>query len=97
MAKQDIFKTLERYRDQLHGFGVRRLGLFGSAVRDEMSDTSDLDFLVEFEHKTFDAYMETKELLESAFGRHVDLVLPDALKPRLKPGIMAEVEYAPGF
>ena len=95
--KQEIFATLERHRDRLRCFGVRRLGLFGSAVRGELSDASDLDFLVEFEHKTFDAYMDTKELLESAFGRRVDLVIPDALKARLKPGILAEVEYAQGF
>ena len=60
MANQKIFATLETPRDQLRGFGVRRLGLFDSAVRGELSEASDLDFLVEFEHKTFDAYMDTK-------------------------------------
>jgi predicted nucleotidyltransferase len=72
------------------------LGLFGSAARGDATPPHDLDFLVEFETKTFDAYMDLKAFLEELFGRPVDLVLADALKPALRDGILAETVYAPG-
>jgi hypothetical protein len=56
--------------------------------------SSDVDILVEFEQPTFDHYMELKFFLEDSFGRPVDLVLADSLKPRLKPIISQEVTYA---
>lgn len=77
--------------------GVRRLGLFGSAARGETTDASDLDFLVEFEKKTFDGYMDLKFLLESLFGCPVDLVIAETIKPRLRPFILKELVHAPGL
>lgn len=74
--------------------GVRSIGLFGSAARGESAPTSDLDFLVELDHKTFDAYMDVKEFLEKIFGCDVDLVLADNLKPRLRDTILRETVYA---
>jgi len=52
---------------------------------------------VEFEHKSFDAYMDLKEFLESLFGCPVDLVLADSLKPRLRESILKETVHAPGL
>ena len=89
MDTETILSALERHREDFRLLGVRRLGLFGSAARGESTDTSDLDFLVEFERNTFDGYMDTKEFLERLFGRNVDLVLADAVKPRLRSRIMS--------
>ena len=94
---QEILKTIEENRDKIKGFGVTRLGLFGSAVRGEATETSDLDFVVEMEDVTFDSYMDLKEFLEELFGRKVDLVMNDAIKPRLRPIIMSETVYAQGL
>ena len=94
---QEILKTIEENRDKIRGFGVTRLGLFGSAVRGEATDASDLDFVVEMEDVTFDSYMDLKEFLEELFGRKVDLVMDDAIKPRLRPIIMNETVYAQGL
>jgi predicted nucleotidyltransferase len=69
----------------------------GSAARGEATETSDLDFLVEFERNTFDGYMDTKEFLERIFGRSIDLVIAHAVKPRLRSRIMSEVVYASGL
>jgi len=94
---EDILKTLEANREALRCLGVKRLGLFGSAVRGEAGPGSDLDFVVEFEHKSFDAYMDVKLFLERLFACDVDLVLSDSIKPRLRPAILKEARYAPGF
>lgn len=92
-----ILKMIEANREKIKGFGVRRLGLFGSAARGEATDRSDLDFLVELEKKTFDNYMDLKFFLEDLFGCKVDLVMKDAIKPRLREPILKETIYAQGL
>lgn len=94
--RDEILERLARNREALRRLGVRRLGLFGSVARGDATPPHDLDFLVEFETKTFDAYMDLKAFLEQLFGRPVDLVLADALKPALRDSILAETVYAPG-
>ena len=76
---------------------MRSLGLFGSAARGDAGATSDLDFLVVFEHPTFDAYMGLLEFLENMFGHRVDLVLANTLKPRLRESILRETVHAQGL
>lgn len=90
-------KIIEENRETIRGFGVTSLGLFGSAVRGEAKDTSDLDFVVEIENVTFDSYMDLKEFLEELFGCPVDLVMKDAIKPRLRSMILNETVYVQGL
>jgi hypothetical protein len=96
-SQSQILRTLQDNRDRIRTFGVRRLALFGSATRNEQTETSDLDFLVEFDRKTFDGYMGLKEFLEAQFGCPVDLVVREAVKPRLRDAILASAVYAPGL
>ena len=97
MSRDDILALLELNRETLLRYSVRRLGLFGSFVRNAAGESSDLDFLVELEHKTFDNYMDLKFFLENLLGRRVDLVLADSLKPRLREPILREVVHVQGF
>jgi uncharacterized protein len=98
MNTEWVLSVLDEHREELRRLGVRRLGLFGSTVRNEATDASDLDFLVEFREKTFDAYMDLKTLLERIFDRPVDLVLPENVKPRLRALIDKDVRnYATGL
>ena len=73
------------------------IGLFGSLVRNEADSKSDVDILVDFVEPTFDHYMDLKFYLEKLFGREVDLVTADTVKPRLKNVINREVIYAKGL
>jgi predicted nucleotidyltransferase len=95
--REEILKILEENRDTIHGYGVRRLGLFGSCARGVCTEASDLDFVAEFEKKSFDAYMDLKLFLEELFGCPVDLVISDTIKPRLRKTILDEAIYAPGL
>ena len=94
---EDILKAIEKNRDRIKPFGVRQMGVFGSVVRGEQTEKSDLDFLVEFENETFKSYMGLKFFLEELFGCRVDLVIREGIKPRLREPILSEVVYAKGF
>lgn len=97
MTRDEILKKLEENRETIRGFGVRRLGIFGSYARGEQKESSDMDFLVEFEDATLQKYLNLKDFLEQLFQCPVDLVFADVVKPRLKPIILNEVVYAQGL
>ncbi len=90
MTRAEILTTIHEQRERLRELHVRELALFGSYARGDAAGTSDIDFIVEFDQKSFDNYMELKEYLESLFGRPVDLVLKDAIKSRLRESILRE-------
>ena len=96
-TRETVLQKLEENRETIRGFGVKRLGLFGSVARGEATEGSDLDFLVELEIKSFDAYMDLKDFLEEMFDCKVDLVMKEALKPRLREPILKETVYAQGL
>jgi hypothetical protein len=94
-TKTDLLALMAEHQHELHRFGVKRLGVFGSFVRSEQDAASDIDVLVEFQpgRKTFDNFMHLAFYLEALFGRKVDLLTPESLSPHLGPHILREVEY----
>ncbi len=81
LTPKKIISTMELHRKDIKQFEVKRIGLFGSFLRNEQKKGSDLDFLVEFKKQSFDNYMGLKFFLEDLFGRKVDLVIESTLKP----------------
>jgi hypothetical protein len=94
-TKKKVLASIEAHREEIKAAGVRRLGLFGSFVRNEQTPESDLDVLVEFDpaQKTFDNFMKLSLLLEELCDRRVDLVTTESLSQYLRPHIVSEVEY----
>mgnify|MGYP000870081287 FL=1 len=90
LSRETALETLSKERDVLRGLGVRRLALFGSAARDEVTPESDVDVLVEFERKTFRGYFALLRHLETLFGRRVDLVIEGAIKPAIRGRVLSE-------
>ena len=90
----EILKNRES--DIKRKFHLRRIGVFGSFARGQERAESDVDVLVEFEegHVTFDNYADLKFYLEDLFGREVDLVTEDAIRPQMKESILSEITYA---
>ena len=75
-------------------FMVKRIGIFGSVVRDEFHDESDIDILVEFSKPIgLFTFLELERYLEEIFGEKVDLVSKKALKPHIGKSILNEVIY----
>ncbi len=94
-TKQDVIKVLQTNQDKLNEFGVSRLGLFGSFVRNTANNESDIDILVVFEasQKNFNNFMDLSFFLEDLLERKVDLVTIDSLSPYIGENILREVEY----
>ena len=92
-TRTEILRLLEGNRDRIKSFGVREIGVFGSVAREEQTEKSDVDVLVELETKTFDAYMGLLFFLEDLFERKVDLVMKGAIKPIIKDNILSETIY----
>lgn len=96
LTSDEILEKIQENMDEIKGFGVEKIGLFGSYITGEQRTESDIDILVEFKknQKTFDHYMDLKFFLEDLLNSEVDLVISEALKPDLKPYILDSVEYA---
>lgn len=94
-----IVKKIEENKEHVQKYGIKKIGLFGSYSRGEQKDESDIDIVIEFEKgkKTFHNYMDLKFFLEDLFNHEVDLVIVEAIKPRLKPYILESVRYAEGL
>ena len=96
-TRQEILNLLEKNRETIKSFGVTEIGVFGSVARGEQTENSDVDILVELEKETFDAYMRLMFFLEDLFGRKVDLVMKDTIKPLIKDRILSETIYVEGL
>ena len=82
--KDVIIKVLEKY-------SVKRAGLFGSVVRGEVSEDSDIDVLVKIDRDiSLLDFVGLKLEIEEALGRKVDLVEYDTIKPLLRERILKE-------
>mgnify|MGYP000005420541 CR=1 FL=1 len=77
-------------------YHITQLGIFGSYVRGEQTENSDVDLLVEFEPNFrfgLFTFCQLENDLSDALGKKVDLVMKDALKPHIGQRILQEVTY----
>ncbi|GAB4004843.1 nucleotidyltransferase family protein [Spirosoma migulaei] len=95
LNKQTILQFIQRNRVQIRAFGVERIGLFGSFVRNEQRPDSDIDLLVEYEagQASFKNLMHLAFFFEDSLHRKIELVTPASISTRLKQYIAREVEY----
>jgi hypothetical protein len=77
---------------------IRKLALFGSILREDFQDRSDVDVLVEFEpgHVPGLKFFSMEQELSQILGRKVDLNTPQFLSPHFREQVLAkaEVQYA---
>jgi predicted nucleotidyltransferase len=94
--KELILQALKSKRIEILGYGIKSVGLFGSYIRDEQHENSDIDILIDFEaeKESFDNYMAVYDLLEKLFqGQKVEVVTKNGLSPYIGPKILNEVRY----
>lgn len=94
---EDIKQILIQSKPRLQEcYQVAQLGIFGSYVRGEQTETSDLDVLVEFEPEArfgLFKFCELENDLGDTLGLKVDLVMKTSLKPHIGERILQEVIY----
>ena len=74
-------------------YGIKKIGIFGSYSRNQQTETSDLDILVEFEREIGLEFLEIKFFLEDLLGIKVDLATEAMLKPTIRDRVINEVIY----
>ena len=94
-SKQEIINRLQQNNAVIKSMGVASIGLFGSFVRNEATESSDVDLLVEFEKgkKNYSNYIELAYFLENLMGRKTELVTKKGLSKYIGPKILETVEY----
>lgn len=80
LSKEEIVSLLNKHREELKKFKVKKIGLFGSFVRGTQTAKSDIDFLVEFEEPIFDNFIGLSNFLEKLFKRKVEILTPAGLE-----------------
>jgi len=93
LTRAQIMKAIEKHDDVFRQYAVARLGLFGSYASNRQTKGSDVDFLVEFTHPTFDNFMGLSNYLEKLLHKKVDLITDGSLSPYIKPYVDKEVVW----
>ncbi|NLN94727.1 MAG: nucleotidyltransferase family protein [Bacteroidales bacterium] len=94
--KEHILSIIKSKESEIYRLGIKSIGLFGSYARDEQSENSDIDILIDFEpeKENFDNYMAVYDLIEKLFKDHkVDIATKNGLSPYIVPKILNEVRY----
>ncbi len=89
---EEIKKAINKHKLFLkEKFEVKSIGIFGSYLRGEQSEQSDIDILIEF-HSVIDLFefIKLENFLSEVLDGKVDLVMKDTLKPRIKDRILKE-------
>lgn len=93
MLFAEIKRILSQHKKELVKLGARSISLFGSTARNEGTDQSDVDILVNFDSKKgLFLFVALKTYLEKLLNCEVDLVTKRALHPTLKKRILGEAK-----
>lgn len=97
MNLNEIISFIRNNKDLLkEQFGVLRIGIFGSFVKETYQDQSDIDIVIEMskESKTLHNFLELKRFLEMNLQREIDLGMESNLKQAIKKEVLNEIVYA---
>lgn len=95
LTKQEILSFLRKHKTFLEKrYGVTKIALFGSYAREDQTETSDIDLLIEAKEHDFDNRYDLKEFLENAFNRKVDVCYFDCVRKFIMHRIQEELAYA---
>lgn len=86
LSRDDVIGTLRSHKPFLKKrFGVVAISLYGSFARDEATEASDIDLLVDFEEiPNWHRFYGTQRYIESIFERPVDLARPGNLRKEIQ-------------
>ena len=74
-------------------YHISSIGLFGSVVRDDFSDLSDIDIIVDFSQPIGIEFIELADYIESKLDKNIDLVSKKGIKQKYLQAIESEIIY----
>lgn len=90
--KDDILRILAKNKESLCSkYPIKSLAVFGSTAKEEDSEESDVDVLVEFNENIGIRFIDLADEIESLLDRRVDLVSKNAVKPKYYKSIKREL------
>ncbi len=90
---QYLFENKELFKTK---YNITKLGVFGSFARDEQTEDSDIDIIIEMDRNTeeiFEKKQELRSILKNKYHRKVDLCRERSIKPIFKNSILNEAIY----
>jgi len=93
MTRAEIIARIRKHADAIRAEGATSLCLFGSAAREEMGSTSDIDLFVDYDPETRFSLLNMsgiRLIVMDEFNREVDITTRDSLHPALKDKILAD-------
>ncbi len=96
LSRESVLRELKNHLSQFgRMYGVTKIGVFGSAARDQLRQDSDIDVVVEMREPDLFYLVHIKEELEKDFNRRVDIIrYRDTMNRYLKARIDREARYA---
>lgn len=94
MKKEHALQILQDHLSEIRKYHVTSIAIFGSVARDESTDASDIDILVEFDPQAtvgLFMFIDLKDYLSEILGCAVDLATPGSLRKDMKPAILKEM------
>lgn len=93
MLKKELYQHRDEILELCKSEKIKKLMLFGSTARDESTESSDIDFVVEFqERRSLFKLIALKHKLEDMLKNHIDLMTPDSLSPYFRDEVLKEAE-----
>ena len=94
-TKAEVITFIQNESETIKGFGVTKIGLFGSYVRGQQRKDSTIDLLVEYGsgQSTFKNFTGLACFFEDEFGRMAVPTTTDSLDPHIAQNVLIEVEY----
>ena len=75
MDREEIIQILKEFKEKnIHGYNIKRLGIFGSVAKNKTKETSDIDIVVELAKQDLFEQIGIKQDIEEKLHRRVDLV-----------------------
>ncbi len=95
MTKDDIINFIKTHKEDIQKFGVEKIGLFGSYVREENTNESDVDLIVKFAtvKSKYYAYFGLRNYLEDMLKTKIDLCREEDIRKEFKEDIQRSVIY----
>jgi uncharacterized protein len=97
MSSREALRRLNRNREKLRTYSVRHISVFGSTARDQATEHSDVDLLVEFDREArvgLFTFVGLLDYLGTVMGTRIDLATPGALRSEMRAEILAEAVRA---